>query len=334
MDIIFPAASIEKLPWLSQPPIRSKVLEISKKLAAAEQKSANIQATIEGINANPPFLKKHLLKKRAALIKSLNLTDAAIIAAQEKILFDLEKAALETQKDATEAKKVTLMDDLYNFLKAILTALNISPRPNEDAWIRMLPDQPIGAGIPVLTAKNVFDNCVKKAVERERCVFIASELKSKRKIAEKEAKRAAQRERDDAVLAFTNASFNTAVTAVFQRQNQHQNRRQRRPQTQQSQRRNPRRTVTTPQATQSRQPSRRNFSARRSGDTVGRAQPSRTSRTTSRSGNVTGRRSTGPSSGQQRRQPTTVANRARSPYPLRRTAARVGHAARNGVRHA
>jgi hypothetical protein len=126
MDTIFTESRISRLPWLSFPSIRSKILETAKKIAASQQKAASLQSTINNLNAEPPILKPVLLKRRAALLKSLNLSDAGLITAQVKVLIDLEKAALETQKTAAEDKITAAWDNLRTFLKAVLSALNIS----------------------------------------------------------------------------------------------------------------------------------------------------------------------------------------------------------------
>jgi hypothetical protein len=333
MDNIYTDAHLQRLPWLTQPAVRARINETAKKMAAIEQKAAQLQSAINDLTAEPPILNAQLLKRRAALLKTLNLTDATIIAAQEKVLIDLEKAALDTQKTAAADKKIAVKDDLYTFLNNLLSALDVSPRPGQPAWIIPFAGQEPGAGIPIMTPKLVLDAGLKIGIERHRFAFTATQLRHKEKAAAKQAKRAAQKEKDDTVLAFTNASFNAAVTAAVRRQNGRRQPASRRPQSRQSQPRNPRANAAAQPAAQPRPRPRRNLSASRTHAPVGRAQPAPRPPLPARSGNGAGRRREAPRAGRPppNRAPSR-AGRSRSPYPLRRTAARAAPAAQRGGR--
>lgn len=328
MDNIYTEAQLLRLPWLNQPSIRARIHETTKKQAAAEQKAAQIQSIVNDISADPPILNAQLRKRRAALIKALNLTDAAIIASQEKVMIDLEKAALDTQKTAANDKKVAVYDDLCTFLSTILTALDVAPRPGQPGWIIPFPGQEAGVGVPIMTPKLVLDAGLKVGIERHRYAFTAAQIKHREQAAAKAAKRAAQKEKDDAAVAFTNASFTTAVTAIARRLTGRRPPASRRPQPRERQRRNPTNVGAAPHA-QSRQ---RTQTAHRRNDTV--ARPPRRPRSNAPTGNGRGRRGMAPRDGRPPRARSAPRPRPRSPYPLRPTAARAALAARNDARRA
>lgn len=214
MNNLFTAHHLELLPWLHQPVIKTRLAAATKSLAALEERSIKIQSEIDDLDAEPPRLSTQILKRRAALVKALNLTDAAVINEQQLTLIRLEKAALVTQKSAITDKRIVVQDKLNTDLAALLTVIDAPQIPGRPEWIQMIPNQPIGAGAPVLTPKNIIDAGIIAGIHRHRLAFTANQIRHRDAAAAKEAKRAAQKAKDDAVLTFTAASFNTAVQAA------------------------------------------------------------------------------------------------------------------------
>jgi hypothetical protein len=328
MDPLFSEDYLTRLPWLRYPAIKSRIADVTKLLAAADNKTSQLIADIADLTADPPRLNKSLLKRKAALIKTLNLTDAAIIATQQVTIINLEQAALNTQIQAVKDKRKVTMGKFNSDLAALLTAIDEAVRPGTPEWLVPFPDQPRGAGVPVINPRFIIDAGIKQGIIRHLLTFKATQLRHQDAAATKDAKRAAKKLANDAVLNFTVQSFNTAVQAAVRRT---QTRSQPTGQTQARQRKPPnnrrmpqgnaptqnRRQPRTPRGP-SRRPQRPSRPAQLPADRSrsARRQPAPRSRPATPTGNVRGRRRQGSRSGGQIRR-----------YSLRPTAAR---AARGG----
>ena len=286
-------------------------------MAALDQKTSKIQLDIEDLDADPPRLNTQLLKRRAALLKALNLTDADIINQQQATLIRLERAALVTQQTVINDKRKVVQDKLNTDLATLLTVVDVINRPGRPEWIQQLPNQRISAGVPVLTPKLIIDAGIKTGIQRHRLAFTANQIRHRDAAAAKATKRAAQKQLDDAVLTFTSSSFRTAIqtavrTAVSRRP-------ARRPT-------KPRKAPTTTGAPPSSRRRRRPRPATQSAPQPRRTAPAQVPHPAARRARIASENAHGRSRSTRSSGPSAL-----SRYPLRHTDARAVRAARTGV---
>ena len=326
MDNLFTETHLNLMPWLRQPVIKARISTAAQSLAAVDQKTGQIETNIEDLEAQPPRLNPQLLKRRAALVKALNLTDAALIDAQQGLLIRLELAALNTQKTTLADKRQVAQDKLNSDLSTLLAAINVNERPGRPEWIQQLPNQPIGAGVPVLTPRIILNAGLHEGILRHKLAFTANQIRHRDAAAAKAAKRAAQQQANDAVMVFTHGTFNTAVQAAVRRQHQQNGRKAPRNQPRHAQQRRPPNNNGAP--AQRRPQSlarRRSIPAQPRAPVIPRRQQQPAGRPQSATtGNARGRRNSAPNAGPHQQ----------SRYYLRPTDARAAHAVRNGGRRA